>query len=62
VGLAKGLQVVGEFVVRLAEELQVGPAKEFQVGPGEEFQVGPVEGDFAEQNPSVLTADISDDG
>ena len=53
-GFAKGLQVVGGFLVGLAEGLQVGPA--------EEFQVGPARGDFAEQNPSVLTADISDGG
>jgi hypothetical protein len=54
VGLAKGLQVVGEFLVGLAEGLQVGPEGEFQVGPAK--------GDFAEQNPSVLAAGISGDG
>ena len=53
-GFAKGLQVVGEFLVGLAEG--------FQVGPAEEFQVGPAKGDSAEQNPSVLAVGISGDG
>ena len=50
-GFVEGFRAAGEFHV-LVEEFRV-------IG---EFQVGRAEGDFAEQNPSVLATDINGDG
>ena len=63
-GFVEGFRTAGGFRVLAAE---FRPAGDFQVLAAEfrvvgEFQVGLAEGDFAEQNPSVLATGINGDG